>query len=200
MGKLIAEKLALRKYADVEQLYRITMRTVILFGLVLFFVTWFGAPLYGSLTALKESHQARDALTMSIRALAPALLVVPLESALRGYMKVFKKLEPSAYSQAVEQLFRVATIVIGADLVMSAGGSVAAGAAAATLGGVCGGALAGVILLIFSVIPLRRRFLVRVAKQQAQLTQREALRTLMKYALPVSLGSPWSPYQAWSTH
>jgi O-antigen/teichoic acid export membrane protein len=188
MGKLIAEKLALRKYADVEQLYRITMRTVILFGLVLFFVTWFGAPLYGSLTALKESHQARDALTMSIRALAPALLVVPLESALRGYMQGFQKLEPSAYSQAVEQLFRVATIVIGADLVMSAGGSVAAGAAAATLGAFVG-ALAGVILLIFSVIPLRRRFLVRVAKQQAQLTQREALRTLMKYALPVSLGS-----------
>ncbi len=191
MGKLIAEKLALHQYADVEQLYKVTVRVVTLLGVVLFAITWFGAPLYSSLVALKESDTASAALTLSIRALAPALLVVPLESALRGYLQGFQRLEPSAYSQAVEQVVRVGTIVLGAYLVMRSGGTVAEGAAAATFGAFLG-AVAGMALLAGAVVPLRRKFLSRVSTKPKQ-SKREALKTLFHYALPVSLGTLVSP-------
>jgi O-antigen/teichoic acid export membrane protein len=187
MGKLIAEKLALHQYADVEQLYKVTVRVVTILGVALFAITWFGAPLYSSLVALKESKTAAAALTLSIRALAPALLVVPLESALRGYLQGFQRLEPSAYSQAVEQFVRVGAIVFGAYLVMRSGGTVAQGAAAATFGAFLG-AVAGMALLAGAVIPLRKKFLSRVSAKPKQ-SQRQALKTLFHYALPVSLGA-----------
>ncbi len=188
MGKLVAERLALRRYAEVEQLYRTTLRTVMLLGVLLFLLTWFGAPLYSALTAIRETHQAQSAVTLSIRALAPAMLVIPVLSTLRGYLNGFQILEPSGYSQAVEQLVRVATIVLGAYGVIKAGGTIAEGAAAATFGAVTG-AVAGVILLIFAVVPLRRRFRPQVQRQRSQLTPRQALRLLASYALPVCLGS-----------
>ncbi len=127
MGKLVSERLALRRYGEVEGLYRITVRTVVRLGVILAILMWFGAPLYARMVALRESAQAVSALTLSIRALAPALLVVPLMSALRGYLQGFQRLEPSAYSQALEQLVRVVAIVIGAWWVMRGGGTPALG-------------------------------------------------------------------------
>jgi O-antigen/teichoic acid export membrane protein len=187
MGKLIAEKLALHQYADVEQLYKVTVRVVTVLGVVLFAVTWFGAPLFSALVALKESKTAAASITLSIRALAPALLVVPLMSALRGYLQGFQRLEPSAYSQALEQVVRVAAIVLGAYLVMRSGGSVAEGAAAATFAAFLGG-VAGLLPLAKAIIPLRRKFLSRVSAKPKQ-SKRETLKTLFHYALPVSLGA-----------
>jgi O-antigen/teichoic acid export membrane protein len=188
MGKLVSEKLALRHYGEVEQIYKITTRMVIRLGILLFLVMWFGAPLYSHLVALRESKQAVASLTTSIRALAPALLVVPLMAAFRGYLQGFQRLEPSAYSQAIEQFVRVLAIVIGAYIVMKNGGSVAAGAAAATFGAFIG-ALAGLVLLAVAIVPVRRSFLSQAGKQRSPLTKQAALRALFRIALPVSLGA-----------
>jgi O-antigen/teichoic acid export membrane protein len=188
MGKLISEKLALRQHAQVEQLYRITTRMVLRLGIILFLVMWFGAPIYSHLVALRESKQAVAALTTSIRALAPALLVVPLMAGFRGYLQGFQRLEPSAYSQALEQLVRVLAIVIGAYLVMRRGGSVSAGAAAATFGAFIG-AVAGLLLLAIAIVPVRKGFLAQAGRLRAPQSNRDALRALFRIALPVSLGA-----------
>ncbi|MCL6454523.1 MAG: polysaccharide biosynthesis protein [Alicyclobacillus sp.] len=188
MAKLIAEKLALRRYGDVEQMYRVTMRLVFIFGLILFFAMWFGAPLYSRLSILHGSPAAVSAVTMSIRALSFSLLVVPLESGLRGYLQGFQELEPSAWSQSLEQLVRVIAIVVGAYLVVHNGGSIAAGAAAATFGAFVGG-VGGLVLLVSAVVPLRRSFLRRHRRVRPSLSPGQTVRALYQIGFPVSVGN-----------
>lgn len=187
MGKLISERLALKRYGEVEQMYRLTMRAVTGFGIVAFLLMWFGAPLYSSFIAVSASATAASQIVPSIRALAPSLLVVPIMSALRGYLQGFQQLEAPAYSQAIEQLFRVVAMVIGAYVVIHAGMGIVAGAAAATFGAFIG-AVAGLILLVIAVIPVRKSFLQR-ERETSRLTNRQILGVMYRVALPVSLGT-----------
>ncbi|MCL6516605.1 MAG: polysaccharide biosynthesis protein [Alicyclobacillus sp.] len=190
MGKLVSERLALRRYSEVEGLYRVTVRIVVRLGLVLAILMWFGAPLYARMVALRESAQAVSALTLSVRALVPALLVVPLMSALRGYLQGFQRLEPSAYSQSLEQLVRVIAIVILAWWVMRHGGTPATGAAAATFGAFVG-ALAGLVVLVAAVHRVRRahRSRWRRPARPSRITHAALRKELWQVALPVSLGA-----------
>jgi O-antigen/teichoic acid export membrane protein len=190
LGRLISERLALKRYADVEQMFTTTLRVVCLFGCAAFLLMWFGAPWYCRLVALKAQDVGVDQVVWSVRALAPSLLVVPLLSALRGYVQGFQNMTPSAYSQAVEQLVRVITIVVGAYLVVRwwHPGDIAGGAAAATFGAFTG-ALAGLFLLLAAIVPLRRRFHSQRGDWRVRESRRQSFRILYQYALPVSLGA-----------
>ncbi len=195
MGKVIAERLALRQYREVEEVYRTTLRTVFCLGAALFVVMWFGAPVYSRLVALKAPGASAQSLVWSVRAVAPCLLLVPVMSALRGYLQGFQRLEPSAYSQAIEQLVRVVAIVAGAAWIMQrTHGNVAAGAAAATFGAVAGAA-AGLLWLWAAVWPLRREFKHRMLRSRFRPRRRSgAFRALAAVALPVSLGALVVPF------
>lgn len=188
MGKLVSERLATRRYTDVEQMYRLTLRLVTLLGIVLFVVMWVGAPWYSRLVAIRESADAVAAITLSIRALSFSLLIVPALSSLRGYLQGFQAMEASAYSQAVEQFVRVIAIVLGAYLVMRHGGSMADGAAAATFGAFVGG-VAALIVLAAAVLPLRRDFKSHFSPRRLSMSARKMLRLMFVVALPISLGA-----------
>jgi O-antigen/teichoic acid export membrane protein len=188
LGKLISERNALNKRIEVEQMYRVTIKAIVVFSIISFLIMWFGAPLFSIFVALRDPKLAIEQMTPSIRAISFSLLVVPLMSALRGYLYGFQRLEAPAYSQAIEQLFRVITMVIGAYYVVRVlGHSYIAGAAAATFGAFVGGAI-GLILLISAVIPIRREFR-NTAISKSPYTNRQMLKVLWKVALPVSLGA-----------
>nr|WP_255524553.1 polysaccharide biosynthesis protein [Alicyclobacillus sp. SO9] len=189
MARTISERLALNRYGDVEQLFRLTSRLMIGLGAVSFLLMWFGAPLYSRLIGLKASGASLQSVTLSVRAVAPSLLIIPVMSSLRGYLQGFQRMEPSGLSQAVEQLFRVVAIVLGAYLVVKvfAPGNIAVGAAAATFGSFVGGA-AALWLLILAVQKLKkdlgnRRFATPTESSS------KAIKTLWKYAVPVSMGA-----------
>jgi len=189
MGKLISERLAVGRYEDVEQIYKVTIRFVLLAGFVLFILMWFGAPLYSYAVALQNKKASAKDLVWAIRALAPCLLVIPLMSALRGYLQGFQRLEPSAYSQAIEQFVRVIFIVVGAYLAMKwSHGNPASGATAATLAAFVGG-FAGLIWLMKAVKPLRTSFLSKSFPRRTKISNRDVLKMMFKIALPVSLGA-----------
>ncbi|WDL99018.1 putative polysaccharide biosynthesis protein [Alicyclobacillus sp. ALC3] len=193
MGKVVSERLALHRYAEVEQIYRVTMRALWLFAFILAVAMWFGAPLYSHLVALRDPSGASRYLVLTIRALAPSVLIVPAMSGLRGYLQGFQRLEPSGYSQAVEQFFRVLAMVVGAAIVMRVThNNISDGAAAATFGAFIG-ALAGMALLQLAVTRLRREFRrerrASKAARHSGLTNAQVLRSLFHVGLPISLAA-----------
>lgn len=113
----------------------------------------------------------------SIRALAPALAFVALESGFRGYFQGHQEMLPTAVSQILEQVVRVSVMFPLALGVLSYG--VPYAAAAATLGAPIG-AMAGVLVLIVWRKPYRKRHLIR------PIPIRDIL-SLFWVALPVSL-------------
>jgi len=192
MGKLISERLALKKFGDVEQIYRVTMTVLSLLSIPLAALMWFGAPVYSHLIALKDPNESARYLTWSVRAVAPSLLVVPIISGLRGYLIGFQQLEAPAYSQAIEQIVRVVAIVAGAAMVIQWNkndplSGVASGAAAATFAAFLG-ALAALVLLLFAVAPVRREA-KPVRDDGRTISSSTALKTLYHIALPISIGS-----------
>ncbi len=188
LGKLISERHALNKRVEVEHMYRVTIKAIVIFSIISFLIMWFGAPLFSIFVAISTPKLAIEQMTPSIRAISFSLLVVPLMSALRGYLYGFQRLEAPAYSQAVEQLFRVITMVVGAYLVMRVmGHGIIAGAAAATFGAFVGGAV-GLVLLITAVIPIRREYR-GMNIDKSPYTNRQMLKILWRIALPVSLGA-----------
>ncbi len=117
------------------------------------------------------------AATLSIRALAPALIFVAVEAGLRGYFQGMQDMAPTAVSQILEQVARVAVMFPMALLWLDRGPAWAA--AGATLGAPAG-AVAGMGYLAYA--RMRRR----TAGLSGSVPWRE-LGRLVKVALPMSL-------------
>lgn len=117
------------------------------------------------------------AATLSIRALAPALAFVAVEAGFRGYFQGYQEMAPTAVSQVLEQVCRVAVMFPLALWWLPRGTPWAA--AGATVGAPAG-AMAGMIFLV--AMRLRRRsFALRWPVPWAE------LRHLVRVALPMSL-------------
>ncbi|EPZ43071.1 polysaccharide biosynthesis protein [Alicyclobacillus acidoterrestris] len=185
LSKLISERAASKNDMEIEQLYRVTLKLVSCFAVFGALLIWFGAPYYARLVAIHASHEQIANMTLSIRALAPAVLVVPLESALRGYLQGFQQVKGPALSQALEQLFRVFVAVFGTYFLIKNGRGIAEGAATATFGAFVG-AVAGAFALWLSVMRFRRQHTRHYKPQQSN---RAVRRMLYHVAIPVCLGS-----------
>ncbi len=117
------------------------------------------------------------AATLSIRALAPALVFVASEAGLRGYFQGYQEMAPTALSQILEQITRVAVMFPLAMLWLPRG--TAWGAAGATLGAPVG-AMAGLLFLLIA----------RLRKGSIVLTRPVPWRSmgrLIRVAVPMSL-------------
>ncbi|EPZ53223.1 polysaccharide biosynthesis protein [Alicyclobacillus acidoterrestris] len=188
MGKLISERRATGDRAIVEHIYRVTMRSLMVFSVIAFLLMWFGAPLFAHLISFKDPKASIAQNVPSIHAVSLMLLVIPAMSGLRGYLQGFQQLSGPAYSQTVEQLFRVIAMVVGAYLVVNQWGlsKSVEGAAAATFGGFVGG-VAGLVLLIVTVRPLRRTERA-YGYEESPFRDSQILRMVYRLAIPVSLG------------
>ena len=188
LSKLISERASGGNYLEIEQLYRFTLKLVSFFAVIGALLVWFGAPYYATLVALHATKQDIAEMTISVRALAPAILIVPFESALRGYLQGFQEVRGPALSQVSEQLFRVLVAVLGTLFIVKMGMGVAKGAAAATFGAFVG-AIAGVFILWQAIVPLRKKNRPQFTSKSQTTSNGTIRRMLYAVALPVCLGS-----------
>ena len=114
-----------------------------LLGAAGFAVLWSGAGVFAALIG-DPSAEA------SIRSVAAALWFVPAMAALRGYTQGVGDMRPTAWSQLVEQVVRVAAMLLLLQAGWSAGWSDSSLAAGAMAGSAFGG-MAGLAFLIWSL-------------------------------------------------
>lgn len=156
IAQLVANRLGVGDVNEVRRVFRVSMSVVLVTG-----------TLTSTLLVVYAEKLACLALgipeaSLLLRVMAPALLLVTLASALRGYLQGLQRMTPVAVSQVAEQVVRVAGTVLFAILLTPFGQ--AQGAAGAMLGAVAGGAAA---LIVLSVYCLGSRRSI-----QAELTQR----------------------------
>ncbi|PWI57533.1 putative polysaccharide biosynthesis protein [Sulfoacidibacillus thermotolerans] len=189
LSKSISDLSARGRHREATATFRIVGRAMLVFGLVSFFLMWFMGPLYLRLAVPQQQHALLHDALPAVRALALALLLLPLMSAMRGYLQGYLNLQPSGTSQVVEQIVRVIFILAGAFLAIQLGYGPRVTAAVATLGAVVG-AIPAFIVLRHAVIKTRRAHLQksRVA-QMPRLPARSILWRLFLYSLPIAMGS-----------
>jgi len=183
VSKFVAEYNAIGDYRGAKKVFRVSLAVLTLTGLICFVFLVVNAPFYARLAGDPAAEPA-------ILAIAPALLIVPFMSAIKGYFQGWQTMEPTAVSQLVDQFVRVVTIIVAAFLLLRWGYSVKIAAAGAAFGAVTG-AIAGMVALLWFI--WQRRGLFKYGLERAPETEMEPTWKIVKklayYALPISLGA-----------
>lgn len=140
VSKLVAEQTARNNPAGALKILKVATAILFLTG------TFFSVVLALAAGPVAR-YVARDArAALAIVAVSPAVLILSVTSAFRGYFQGLQNMGPSAVSQVSEQIVRVSTMVALAWLLLPRG--VEFSAAGANLGAVVGGAAGFVVLLV----------------------------------------------------
>ncbi|ENQ3112129.1 polysaccharide biosynthesis protein [Bacillus cereus] len=149
VSKFVAKHNALGDYSTSKKLYNSSVKLMLFMGFLGFLILFIGAPYISQFIIRSKTPDPQFIadVTLTMRALSFALIIVPAMSVTRGYFQGFQHMKPSAVSQVVEQIARVVFILVGSFIVSKLlGGSVASSVAVATFGAVIG-ALASVSIL-----------------------------------------------------
>lgn len=181
ISRLVSENVTLGKYRQARHILRTALWLLLAVGLVLSLLLIAVARPLSVATGDAET-------TLGYMAIAPSILIVSLMSAIRGYMQGRSRMLPTAISQVIEQLGKVAISFPLAALGMRTHGVVYA-AAGALLGISIG---EGVALLYMTVVYFRRKREFIADEQgdtHALMPTKEIVRQLIVIAIPIIIGS-----------
>ncbi len=188
---ITAEKLAQKDYLGAQRVFHISLRLLLLTGLI-----FSGALLFGA-GWLIDNHLIRDGRAYySIIALAPAVFFVTFLSSFRGYLQGWQIMTPTAASEIVEQLTRVVTMIFFANMFMPRGLAYAAGGASMGAGV---GAFCGLLVLCWFYTRLKKQFHNEINNQKVEFAKEsswDVVKRLVRLALPVSMSSLMLPVVA----
>ena len=188
---ITAEKLAQKDFLGAKRVFNVSLRLLFVTGLVFASALFFGAHW------LIDNHWIRDSSAYySIIALAPAVFFVTFLASFRGYLQGWQIMTPTAASEIVEQLMRVVTMIVFANMFMPHGLAYAAGGASMGAGV---GAFCALLVLMWFYGRLKQKLKADL-QQQNPLATRESARAiisrLLRLALPVSMSSLMLPVVA----
>ncbi len=193
ISKMVSESIALGNYYQAHKVFRISAALMVSLGLFFFLILFTFAPQIAGWMNNPDS-------ALGMRTIAPALMLVPLMAAFRGYFQGMQNMRPTAISQIVEQFFRV---VVGLTcayyffFIYSSSGSYdkyARGAAGANFGATAGtiGGLA-MILLIYALA--HKGITKRIDRSKEYGTEKgsEILKKILIIAVPITIGAAVLP-------
>ncbi|RYL94545.1 polysaccharide biosynthesis protein [Sporolactobacillus sp. THM19-2] len=196
VSKFVSKYNALGDYEAGRRLLKSGIFIMLGTGLIGFLLMFFGAPKIADLFDIPSSYF--DSVVLVIRVVSIAILIVPMMSLLRGYFQGFQSMGPTAVSQVVEQIVRVAFILIGAFVVVKVfGGSVVIAAALATFAAFVG-AVAGLYVMMHYWVSRRNKIsrMNQGPSSRRRLSLFSMYKELITYAIPfVAVGIAMQLYQ-----
>ncbi|MFC7443355.1 putative polysaccharide biosynthesis protein [Laceyella putida] len=182
ISKLVSERLAEGDSETARRIFRVASVTLFLTGCLFFVLLFFGAEIIATWMG------NRPLLTMPIQSVSFALVIVPFLSAIRGYFQGQQNMMPTATSQVMEQVVRVATILLAAWYFMEEGlGYVYAGAGAVF--GATTGAIAAFIVLMVYWKKRVKSISAEPGVAQAHLSTRQLVFRILALSVPICIGS-----------
>ncbi|MDF2723665.1 MAG: rane protein [Paenibacillus sp.] len=189
LSKLVSERTALGRLDEANRIYRAAILFALAVGLLMTVLLFAAAPYYAV-------HMAKDPdASLSIRTLAPALLLFPLIAIMRGYFQGRQRMMPNGISQVVEQIVRIIAAIGLAYLLLQIGWGHTWAVAGASFGGVVGSVGAVLVMLAYAV-KLRREDrnsggtpAVKDGGQAAPLAYKDIYAKLFRLSVPIVLFS-----------
>ncbi|MDS9471790.1 polysaccharide biosynthesis protein [Sporosarcina pasteurii] len=120
ISKFVSKYNALGDYATGRKILRGSMGIMVFSGIASFLILFFLAePIAHLVRTDDEQIFTVEEIAGVIRWVSYALLVVPMMSIIRGFLQGYNKMEPTAVSQLVEQIVRIAVVLIGGFIVVN---------------------------------------------------------------------------------
>ena len=182
ISRMVAERVTLGDYLGAKSVFRKAQLLLLGIGAVTTALMLFGADALANATV-------GEGAAMSFRAMAPALLIVSLMCAYRGYLQGMQMMTGTAVSQLVEQAGKLGIGLALAKLWMPKG--LEYGAMGAVVGVTASELLA--LLVIAAFYLNRRKELQPPQASGVPVDDRNILRGMLAIAIPVTIGAAIMP-------
>ena len=186
ISKMVSERIASGSYYEANRVFKISFIMLLTISLTSSAICFFGA---GFITeAITKIPEAK----YSMRAIAPALLIVPMMAAYRGYFQGMQNMKLTAISQSVEQFFRVACGLSLAYYFLGEGLEYSAAGAAF---GATAGAVAGLLCVLVIYFRYRDGLAVNIERTKREIAEgaRMVLLRIVIIAVPITIGASIMP-------
>ena len=189
ISKIVSEYQTLGYYNAKRRAFIIGKKIALLLGficflLLLLFAPWIAHAVLGDLSG---GNTISD-VTLVIRVVASALLVVPVLSIYRGYFEGHRFMEDPSFSQVLEQLVRVFVIVLGSFLALKVFDLSITTAVGIAVFGATAGAIAAYLYLIYKKNKNNSKFNEKIRPvNEPIITNKQIFKKIVIYAVPFIL-------------
>lgn len=191
ISRMVSERIASGDFSGAQRVFGVSRWLLLGIGIFAFAVCFFGAELIAE-------HVSKDmGAVLPIKAIAPALIFVPVMSAYRGYFQGRQNMNPTAISQFIEQIFRVAVGLILASLFVGKGLELAA--AGATFGATVG-SVAGLVVIMMIYALNKKAINHHLRQSRSNQTHRRKkektvaiVKQILIIAIPITIGASILP-------
>lgn len=184
ISRMVSERIAVGEHKNAHKVFKTAIGLMFVIGMISFFICFFGAEV---ITAKLGNPDA----ALAVKAIAPALLFVPLLSSFRGYFQGRQNMNPTAMSEITEQLVRVFVGLFAAYSLMKIGFKEAAAGASF---GASAGAFGGLLIMV-AIYFLNRKVIHRkidIHNKDVESTS-IILKKIVAIAVPIIIGSEMMP-------
>jgi len=194
VSKFVSKYNSLEDYETGLRMFRVGIVAMIVTGFIAFLTLFFSAEFLASKMITSENVDDPTQITvadvtMVIKMVSFALIIIPAMSIVRGFFQGYQAMKPTAVSQVVEQIVRIAFLLIATYLVIKVyNGSIATAVGYATFAAFIGG-LASCVILWLYWSSNKQSIEKRVAKQSVRqnIPLKDLLIELFSYAGPFVL-------------
>ncbi len=180
LSRMIAEANANGRTAAKEKIFRTAIGTFAVIGVVFSMIMFFGN------RWLAFSYLQKPEAALSVRAMSPAILLVCLVSAYRGYCQGNGNMIPTTVDEVLEVLFKVISGLAIAGILVKTGH----GLPEASAGAILGVSIGSVVSLGYMIWYKRRNY-APVPAEQLKDTERagKIAGDILRIGIPISLGA-----------
>lgn len=189
VSKITSEYEALGYIYTKEKAFKIGKLFISLLGIVSFLLMYIFAEKIGYyfIGDIKGGNTVED-VAFVVRIISSALLIVPVLSVSRGYLQGHKYIATSSFSQVVEQITRVALLLIGTYLALNVfkiglTNSIGVSVFAATFGAICA--------YIFLYLKIKKEHLTNekymIKQEERKISTKSIINKIVIYAVPFIL-------------
>jgi len=185
ISKIISEYDELGFHSTKERIYHVASKLISLIGIVMFVVLVVFAPYIAHLIIGDiQGGNTIEEVTMAIRLVSLALLIVPKLSILRGYLQGHKFITPTSIAEVIEQIVRVTIIIVGSFLTVKAFHFPIEYAVYIAILGASIGALISYIYLKIKSKKANNKKIYEVLEEEKKFDKKYLLKQVIFYALP----------------
>ncbi len=183
MSKITKEYNTLGKMDAKKRAYSISKRIIGLLAISMFIIMFAFAPLFAKLILgdLTGGNTIKE-VTMVIRAISLAILVIPFLSVSKGYLQGHSVIGVSSMSQVIEQVVRIAVILIGSYITLRIFNMPLDEAVSISVTGAFFGGLLAYLYVRIKMKKNKKELSLESVEEKDDITDKEITKKIMYYA------------------
>ena len=190
MSKIVSKYNSMGQYETSLKTFKMSMTLMLVTGITAFVILYFSAEWFASrFVTDDEFGNSIEDVKQVIRMVSFALLIIPTMSIMRGFFQGNQRMKPTAVSQVVEQVVRIAFVLLSAFIVVQLyDGSIVLAVSLATFAAFIGALASWLTLGVFW--KKQKHALneaVQPAEQQYDISHKTLAKELFSYAGPFVL-------------